>query len=358
MKFGIFDHLEMEHGRLLADTYEDRLRLVEQAERGGFYCWLTAEHHHSPLCMAPNQLVFFAAAAARTKTIKLGSLVSVLPLHHPIRLLEEFCMLDQLSKGRLQIGVGKGPTGAEFAMWGGDADLRQEMFDEAMIVLLQGMQNDFLNFQGKHYSFSNLWMALRPHQTPHPPFWYGENAATAARLRANLVCHGSNADVAAKLNVYRAGLEASKASWATGVCQNDQPIFGATRRVFLADSQSEALERARASYETYMENFRKPLPDDIVTGVRRAPRGAPPPKFGPTAISFEQAIAGQTVIAGTPAQARDHLRDYMNTTGANYYGVAFQWGDISHEEASQSMSRFVNEVMPLVREAPDIRSVA
>lgn len=358
MKFGIFDHLEMEHGRLLADSYEDRLQLVEQAERGEFYCWLTAEHHHSPLCMAPNQLIFFAAAAARTKAIKLGSLVSVLPLHHPVRLLEEFCMLDHLSGGRLQIGVGKGPTGAEFAMWGGDADLRQEMFDEAMIVLLQGMQNEFLNFQGRHFQFSNLWMALRPYQTPHPPFWYGENSATAGRLRANLVCHGSNADVAVKLNTYRMELAKSKASWERGVCQNNEPIFGATRRVFLADTQSEALERARASYDVYISNFRKPLPDDIVTGHSRTPRGAPPPKFGPTAISFDQAIAGQSLIAGTPAQARDHLRDYMNVTGANYYGVAFQWGDISHEEASQSMDRFVKEVMPLAKEFEPARSVA
>src|SRR5215831_13428251 len=79
MKFGIFGHLEMRRGVPLAELYEERLKLVEQADRAGIYCWLTAEHHHSPLCMAPNQMVFLAAAAARTSRIKLGSLVSVLP---------------------------------------------------------------------------------------------------------------------------------------------------------------------------------------------------------------------------------------------------------------------------------------
>lgn len=358
MKFGIFDHLEQQHGVSLADTYEGRLKLVEQADRGGFYCWLTAEHHHSPLCMAPNQMVFFAAAAARTTRIKLGSLVSVLPLHHPVRLLEELCMMDHLSKGRLQVGVGKGPTGAEFAMWGGDPEQRQEMFDESMQILLQGMQNEFLNFEGRHFSFANLWMALRPYQTPHPPFWYGENAVAAGKLRTNLVCHGSNADVAIKLKIYQAALAQSHPSWRDGVCHNDSPIFGATRRIYLADTMKDAVDRARESYEVYLSNFRKPLPDDIVEGVMRKPRGAPPPKFGPTAISFEQGIAGESVIVGTASAVRDHLRDYMETTSANYYGVAFQWGDLTHAEASRSMELFAREVMPMAGELSAVRNVA
>ena len=358
MKFGIFDHLELRRDVSLADAYDERLRLVEQADRGGFHCWLTAEHHHSPLCMAPNQMVFFAAAAARSTHIKLGSLVSVLPLHHPVRLLEELCMMDQLSRGRLQIGIGKGPTGAEFAMWGGNPELRQEVFDESLKILLQGMQNEFLSFQGKHFNFSNLWMALKPYQMPHPPFWYGENPAAAGKLRTNLVCHGSNAEVAVKLKTYQAALAQSRPSWQDGVCHNDAPIFGATRRVYLAATKAEALERARASYEVYLSNFRKPLPDDLVEGRVRKPRGAPPPKFGPTAISFEQGLAGESLIAGTPSELRDHLRDYMVTTSGNYYGIAFQWGDLAHDEASRSMDLFVREVMPLAGELAAVRNVA
>jgi alkanesulfonate monooxygenase SsuD/methylene tetrahydromethanopterin reductase-like flavin-dependent oxidoreductase (luciferase family) len=180
-------------------------------------------------------------------------------------------------------------------MWGGNAELRQEMLDEAMIVLLQGMQNEFLSFSGKHFNFSNLWMALKPVQTPHPPFWYGENAVNAGKLRANLVCHGSNADVAVKLGTYLAALQKAKPSWQNGVCHNDAPIYGATLRVYLAENEKEAVDRARESYEVYMSNFRKPQPDDIVADGGRKPRGAPPPKFGPTAISFEQGIAGESV---------------------------------------------------------------
>ena len=349
MKFGTFDHLEMRRGVALADLYEERLKLVEQADRAGIYCWLTAEHHHSPLCMAPNQMVFFAAAAARTSRIKLGSLVSVLPLHHPVRLLEELCMMDHISKGRLQIGVGKGPTGSEFAMWGGDPDARQSVFDEAMVILLQGMQNEFLDFKGRHFSYSNLWMALRPYQTPHPPFWYGENAATAGRLRANAVFHGSNKSLVDKIKTYKAAFAASTPDWRTGICHNDAPLYGTTRRVYLAPTLDEARERARASYEVYLTNFRKPATDDLVEGHVRIPR-VPPPKFGPTAISFDQGIAGESVVAGPPSMLRDHLRDYMRTTEGNYYGLSFQWGDLTHEEASRSMQLFADEVMPLADE--------
>ena len=150
---------------------------------------------------------------------------------------------------------GKGPTGAEFTMWGGDADRRQEMFDEAMKIILQGMQNEFVNFDGTHFKFRNLWMALSPYQKPHPPFWYGENAVTAGRLRTNLVGHGSNADVAVKLKKYKAALKESRASWQDGVCSNSSPIYGATRRVYLADSMDEAIDRARASYEVYLTHM-------------------------------------------------------------------------------------------------------
>jgi alkanesulfonate monooxygenase SsuD/methylene tetrahydromethanopterin reductase-like flavin-dependent oxidoreductase (luciferase family) len=87
MKFGIFDHLERRHDCDLTKQYEERLQLMAQADEAGVYGHPIAEHHHSPLCLAPNQSVFLAAAAQRTTTLKIGTLVYVLPLYNPIRLL-------------------------------------------------------------------------------------------------------------------------------------------------------------------------------------------------------------------------------------------------------------------------------
>src|SRR5262249_29375280 len=104
---GVFywvDRREMPLERL----YEERLQLLEAADRAGFYCYHLAEHHMTPLGMAPSPSVFLAAAAQRTRRIHLGPLVYLLPLYSPLRLIAEICMLDHLSGGRLEGGVGRG----------------------------------------------------------------------------------------------------------------------------------------------------------------------------------------------------------------------------------------------------------
>jgi alkanesulfonate monooxygenase SsuD/methylene tetrahydromethanopterin reductase-like flavin-dependent oxidoreductase (luciferase family) len=113
MRFGIFDHVERRNDVGLAQQYEERLQFAATADAAGFYCYHVAEHHHSPLCLAPNQAVYLAAVAQRTKRLRLSTLVYVLPLHNPIRLIEEICLIDQLSNGRFEVGVGRGSDGRD-----------------------------------------------------------------------------------------------------------------------------------------------------------------------------------------------------------------------------------------------------
>src|SRR5437660_10183327 len=111
MEFGIFDHLDrnLERGPAsLADYYEERLATVELFERAGFHAYHVAEHHLTPLGMAPSPSVFLAAVAQRTTRLRFGPMVYVAPLYHPLRLLEEIGMLDQMSGGRLEIAFGRG----------------------------------------------------------------------------------------------------------------------------------------------------------------------------------------------------------------------------------------------------------
>jgi hypothetical protein len=98
VRFGIFDWMD-DSGAGLAEMYEQRLKLVELADRGDFYAYHQAEHHGTPLGLAPSPNVFLAAAAARTRRLRLGTLVNVVPLYDPVRLVEEICMLDHLSRG-------------------------------------------------------------------------------------------------------------------------------------------------------------------------------------------------------------------------------------------------------------------
>src|SRR3954447_15966498 len=113
MKFGVFDYIEGSDAPL-AKTYEARLTLVKALDAAGFTGYYLSEHHATPLSMTPSPSIFLAAAARETRRIRLGTLLYLLPLYHPMRLLEELCMLDQLSGGRLDIGIGRGISPHEF----------------------------------------------------------------------------------------------------------------------------------------------------------------------------------------------------------------------------------------------------
>ena len=107
MKFGVFDHVDR-GATSLAELYESRLKLAEIYDRSGFYAYHIAEHHSTPLGFAPSPGIFLSAVAQRTKRLRFGPMVYLLPFYHPIRLIEEICMLDQLSDGRLELGIGRG----------------------------------------------------------------------------------------------------------------------------------------------------------------------------------------------------------------------------------------------------------
>src|ERR1700758_658120 len=130
MKFGVFDH--MDRGTVpLAEQYENRLKLLEAYERHGFYGYHIAEHHTTPLGMASSPSVFLAAATQSTRRLRFGALVYPLPMYHPLRLAEEICMLDHLSGGRLEVGVGRGVSPFELAYFHVPFMESHEIFEEA-----------------------------------------------------------------------------------------------------------------------------------------------------------------------------------------------------------------------------------
>src|SRR6201988_2432833 len=129
MEFGVFDHLDR-YGGALADYYEDRLKIAEAYDRAGIYAYHLAEHHATPLGMAPAPSVFLAAVAQRTTRLRFGPLVYPLAFHHPLRVFEEACMLDQLSGGRLELGIGRGASPHEMRYYGIDPAEAQARYHE------------------------------------------------------------------------------------------------------------------------------------------------------------------------------------------------------------------------------------
>ena len=119
MKVGVFDHMDRA-GADLGRQFEERLKLIELYDRAGFHAYHLAEHHATPLGMAPSPSVFLAAVAQRTKRLRFGPLVYTVNLYHPLRLIDEICMLDQMSGGRLELGIGRGISPYEVGYYGVD----------------------------------------------------------------------------------------------------------------------------------------------------------------------------------------------------------------------------------------------
>ncbi len=353
MKFGIFDHVERRRDVPLDQQYRERLDLLAQADRAGFYSYHLAEHHHSPLCLTPSQAPYLAAVAARTERLRLGPLVYVLPMYHPVRLIEEICMLDNLSGGRYQVGIGKGaPIAEEFAMWGGDPQEVFERFDEIFQILVLGLTRDFVSFEGKHFQLKDLWMELKPRQRPHPPFWYAGNPVSAARYGANFIGYGSIERLPQTAEAYLEHWQKQMEESDPSLPHVDEPLYGAIKRIFVAETDDEALKRARMSYEVYRANYVKPLPN----GRSRRPEPALPiPRDGdyPWVASFDDAIDREGVLVGSPQTVREYVERYVAESGCNYFVASVQWGDLTHEEASRSLELFAAEVMPGFAEPGD-----
>src|SRR5271156_4294572 len=147
MKIGVFDHMDRANVPL-DQFFDDRMKLVEAYDRAGFHGYHVAEHHSTPLGVAPSPGVWLAAIAARTKQLRFGALVYLLPLYHPIKLLEELCMLDQMSHGRVMFGVGRGISPIELRYYDLNPDETPAMYAEALEVILQGLTSPTLTHEG------------------------------------------------------------------------------------------------------------------------------------------------------------------------------------------------------------------
>lgn len=336
MRFGIFDHVERRRDVDLQQQFTERMELVQLYDRAGFTCYHVAEHHHSPLCMAPNQAVYLAAVAQHTRHLRLATAVSVLPLHNPIRLIEEICMLDQLSGGRVEVGVGRGTDRAqELRMWGGDAAENDGRFAESLSIFLEGLRCEFLNHEGRFFKFHDLWMALRPAQQQVPMWWPG-NPVHAGQYGMNFI-GGERNDIPGIATLMQQYREAYAASETPEMCGRPEPLYGAHKRILIADCVEAATERARTSWSAYRQNFIKPLP-----GGSFDPTEVPAPSH----IDFDTALAAGSVLPGTAATLREYLHQYAEESGANYFVGCFQWGDLTHAEAMRTAEAFASEVMP------------
>jgi alkanesulfonate monooxygenase SsuD/methylene tetrahydromethanopterin reductase-like flavin-dependent oxidoreductase (luciferase family) len=336
MDFGIFDHVDAS-GVPLREFYENRFKIVEAYDRGGFYCYHVAEHHQTPLGLAASPAVYLAGVAQRTRQLRFGPLVYTLPLYHPLRIAEEICMLDQMSGGRMQVGIGRGISPLETKGFGIEPGERLERYEDIRQVMMQGLTQKSVTFKGRFFSFDNVPMELEPFQKPHPPIWIGaataESAARAARNGHNFVSLSTAAETRALTDSYRA-------AWKDAHGDKPLPKLGLGRFIVVGDSDAAALAIARRAYKVWHDSFHH---------LWRKHGTAP--TQGERAREFDEIMDGGRGVAGTPDTCIRMLRTQLAEAGVNYSVGQFVFGDMSLAEALGSIDLFVREVMPAVRQS-------
>lgn len=329
MKFGVFDHVD-DSGLPLAEHFEARLQAAEAYDRLGFHCYHVAEHHGTPLGLAPSPGILFAALSQRTRRLLFGPLVYLLPIYHPLRLVEEVAMLDALSGGRFQLGVGRGVSPIELGFHGLDMAEQRGRYDETLAVLLKGLSSDRLDYRGAFYTFDDVPMVLRPVQRPHPPLWYGVGSPDSIRWCAQ---KGINAVTRAMGDGVRRFTELYRAEWSGS--EADMPLLGVNRHIVVAESDEEAKAIARPAYARWRRNMAR-LWEERAGGF---PLAAQLPE------QWDEAEAMGHCCAGSPATVRDFVAGEAQN-GATYFVAGLYFGDLPLEAVTRSAELLAAEVMP------------
>lgn len=337
IRFGVFDHIER-RGETVDGLFEGRFELIKEYDAAGFFCYHVAEHHATPLGMAPSPGLFLAAAAQCTRRIHLGPLVYLLPLYNPLRLISEICMLDHISGGRLEVGVGRGVSPFELAYYGVSFMDAREIFEEALDVVAAGLRNERLAHRGQHYRFDSVPMELRPQQRPNPPFWYGvsspESLMLAARRGMNMVSGGPISVLKNLTAAFREETARHKGKAEDLNPHIPEPTVGAIRHCYVTGDDREIEQIARPAYATYYNN---------ITKLWRDFRTVPDYGFTPDlAIARKNDVA----IVGSAETVRDEVGRFFEQSGCNYLVLSFAWGGLSQDDSRRSLDRFVTKVMP------------
>jgi alkanesulfonate monooxygenase SsuD/methylene tetrahydromethanopterin reductase-like flavin-dependent oxidoreductase (luciferase family) len=332
MKFGVTDH--MDRGVVpLGDQYDDRLRLAEEYEKSGWiYALHVNEHHGTPLGTAPSPAVFLAAVSQRTKTMGIGTSVFTLAMYNPYRLFDEICMLDQMSHGRLQLGVGRGISPIELGFMGVKLEDANEMYAEALEILMRCFAGGTLDFAGKHYTYDNVPIVLEALQKPHPPLWYGigspETTVWAAKHNVNLLTNRFASDA-------RVLHDRFVAEWA--LAKKDPanfPFFGTSKHIVVADTDEEAVAICRAGHARWIYH------NTLLFRQRNVKR------HSATVEDFDEALARGIVFAGSPATVRDALVRFIEESGINYLACRLAFGDLTFEQSKRSLDLLASKVFP------------
>lgn len=347
MKIGLFDHVDRSD-RPLAQQLDERFELLAAADEAGYYCYHVAEHHATPLNSVPRPGVYLGAVARMTRRIRMGPMVYLLPLHSPLQIAEEICILDHLSHGRLEVGVGRGVSPFELNFHKVDVERSRDIFVDAFDVLVKALTCERVDHAGPYYAYTDVPVALQPYQRPYPAFWYGSSNTTGSAWAGERGMHftTNGGVVRAKANIdafrgalaRRGGPDVPHPEFAGGTA------VGITREIVVAETDEEALRIARPAHDHIYANqtYLRRQHAEGRAGNLATIAVAPTTRAG----DLDDAIREGSTIAGSPTTVRAAIERQVEELGLNYLIGYFMFGTMPLADALRSLALFTSEVKP------------
>jgi alkanesulfonate monooxygenase SsuD/methylene tetrahydromethanopterin reductase-like flavin-dependent oxidoreductase (luciferase family) len=344
MRFGTFSYNQARPDVPEAQAFAELLEQIELTDQLGFSEAWFAEHHHSDYGLLSSPNLIIAALARRTKRLRMGNLVNVLPLHDPIRLAEECAILDILTEGRLNVGLGRG-VARDDIKHGFDMDTARARFEEGIDALMLAWSGETFSHKGASWDYVDISCRPQPVQKPHPPIYYGatggqESARQVARRGWNLAMSRQPLKyVVETTQAYRAELEALGKPPGSG-----QAVLA--REIYVASTDEEAWADALPQIVRFWQ-----LATDNVW--RHAPISADDlPGFTKRFAYFDGGLTGDKLaewgvsLVGSPETVIRGARRIMEEASPDSLVGLFQFGGLSHDKVMRSIDLFASQVMP------------
>jgi alkanesulfonate monooxygenase SsuD/methylene tetrahydromethanopterin reductase-like flavin-dependent oxidoreductase (luciferase family) len=344
MRFGTFvfsiSHDPSEDHQVIENT----LREVELAEAIGLDAvWLT-EHHFDGAVAYADPLVFGAAVAMRTRRVRIGFAVVEMALHHPIRLAVQTSLLDNLSRGRLIVGTGRGSAYNEFEYlgFGTTMDEGRQRMAEAEDLLVKAWTGEDIEHKGKHWHLSFPRLRPPPYQKPHPPLvraCIGEASMLEMASIGRPVLIGVQTLDTLRQRLHHYTETMLKAGFEKEAVENALDQTWAQRALYVADSDEEALDVATMALKRYRHHLDE-------ARRRYNPGGLPPRK--PEAPPSPNEMVEHAFLVGTPKRVAEQVAA-LRAVGVRNLLLNVNVGQMPPERVERSMKLFGEKVLPMFR---------
>ena len=340
MDIGTFLLMQSPGGRPSQEVYARGIEQAQAAESLGYRNMWLGEHHFSTYGYLSRPCQFASYIAAKTTKLRVGTAVIVVPLHHPLLIAEEIALLDILSGGRLDIGLGRGYQRYEFERFGLQLDAGGQRWDEALDILLKAFEGRPFSYDGKLFKIPETSVYPQPVQKPHPPIWItaqSEYAIDAAVRRGFDVLTGGFGVPIERLAEFGKIFQRVVAE----VKPQQAPRVGVQRAVYVTKDAADAREAA----EQARWNMRVTL--SLRNNYERVVNGNAVPIPATTEPTIDELLDRYLVI-GTPDTVIRQIKRVQELVGISHFNCSFWVGDMDQARVLRSMELFAKEVMPAV----------